>query len=83
MAPPMPTGGSDGRGPVRRAGTGDEVRREVLRDREGTAAHPDIQAIYVATPNYLHKKHVIVAARSHRHVLCEKPLALKTATSSR
>ena len=32
-------GGGDGRGPGGRAGGGDEVRREVLRDREGTAAH--------------------------------------------
>jgi predicted dehydrogenase len=39
---------------------------------------PDIQAIYVATPNYLHKKLVIAAAKARRHVLCEKPLALKS-----
>lgn len=39
---------------------------------------PDIQAVYVATPSYLHKKHVIAAARTRRHVLCEKPLALKS-----
>jgi len=45
------------------------TERELLRA-------PDVQAVYVATPNYLHKKHVLAAARARRHVLCEKPLGL-------
>ena len=36
----------------------------------------DIDAVYVATPAYLHASHVIQAARAGRHVLCEKPLGL-------
>jgi len=39
---------------------------------------PGIQAIYVATPNYLHTQHVAAAAKARKHVLCEKPLALKS-----
>ena len=41
--------------------------------------NPDVQAVYIATPNNLHKKFVTAAARSGKHVLCEKPLAIKTA----
>lgn len=32
-------------------------------------------AVYVATPNALHRDHVVVAAEQGKHVLCEKPLA--------
>ncbi len=32
--------------------------------------------MYIATPTHLHHKHVLMAARAGKHVLCEKPLAL-------
>ena len=38
-----------------------------------------IQAVYVATPNHLHKDDVLTCAQAGKHVLCEKPLALTTA----
>ena len=36
---------------------------------------PDVDAIYVATPNHLHRSGVEAAARAGKAVLCEKPMA--------
>lgn len=46
---------------------------------EALLADPEIQAVYIATPVYLHKDQVIAAARAGKHILVEKPLALNTA----
>ena len=35
----------------------------------------DIDLISIATPNYLHKEIAVEAAKSGKHILCEKPLA--------
>jgi len=39
-------------------------------------ADPDVDALYVATPNAMHAEHVIAAAASRKHILCEKPFAM-------
>jgi predicted dehydrogenase len=39
-------------------------------------ADPDIDAVYIATPVYLHRKMTLEAASSGKHVLCEKPMAM-------
>lgn len=37
---------------------------------------PNVDAVYVATPNALHAEQVRAAARAGKHVLCDKPLAI-------
>jgi 1,5-anhydro-D-fructose reductase (1,5-anhydro-D-mannitol-forming) len=39
----------------------------------------DIDAVYIATTNELHKPQTLAAASAGKHVLCEKPLALTLA----
>ena len=38
------------------------------------ANNPDIDVVYVVTPNGLHADHTIAAAKAGKHVLCEKPM---------
>ena len=42
-------------------------------------ADPAIDAVYVATPHQFHAAHVAAAARHGKHVLVEKPMALRLA----
>jgi len=37
--------------------------------------NPDIDLVYVITPNSLHHKHVLQIAAAGKHVICEKPVA--------
>lgn len=38
--------------------------------------NPDIDAVYVITPNSLHHDQVIRVAKAGKHVICEKPMAI-------
>lgn len=42
---------------------------------EELAASPDVDAVYVATPNALHMRQVRTLLAGGKHVLCEKPFA--------
>lgn len=46
--------------------------QELLQDEE-------IDAVYVATPVYLHEPITVASAQAGKHVLCEKPMALNLA----
>src|SRR5208283_479826 len=43
------------------------------------AGNPDIDIVYVVTPNGLHAEHCIAAAKAGKHVICEKPMATSVA----
>jgi predicted dehydrogenase len=45
-----------------------EAVNELLKD-------PEIEAVYIASPVFLHHDQVIAAAEHQKHILCEKPLA--------
>lgn len=53
-----------------------ELECEISTDLEALCARPDVDALIVATPNYLHYEPVLVAARHKKNVFCEKPIAL-------
>jgi len=43
---------------------------------EALCADPSVDAVYVATPHERHAEHAVMAARSGKHVLVEKPMAI-------
>jgi predicted dehydrogenase len=45
-------------------------------DWQELLSDPAVQAVYIATPVHLHEPITVAAAKSGRHVLCEKPMAL-------
>lgn len=64
----------------------DRSKAESFAERHGAKRHytdvdellsdDDINAIYIATPPYLHCNQTIRASQSGKHVLCEKPMAM-------
>ncbi len=44
---------------------------------------PEVDVLYVATPNNLHMEQTIMAAKAGKHVYCEKPMALTAADCER
>ncbi len=67
--------------------SGDRAKLDTLGERYGVSATGDyddleqilddgeIDALYVATPNHLHRENTVRAAEAGVHVLCEKPMA--------
>ena len=54
----------------------EELGCEVETDLDALYSREDVDAVIVASPNYLHKEPVIKAAEHGVHVFCEKPIAL-------
>jgi phthalate 4,5-cis-dihydrodiol dehydrogenase len=43
---------------------------------EELCADPDVDVVWVATPNQFHCRHTVMAAEHGKHVICTKPMAL-------
>lgn len=43
---------------------------------EELASCPEVDLVYVATPNNLHREHVLLCLNHGKHVVCEKPFAM-------
>ncbi len=52
---------------------------ETYTSVEDLAASPSVDAVYVCTPNHLHREHVVAVAERKKHVIVEKPMALTIA----
>jgi D-xylose 1-dehydrogenase (NADP+, D-xylono-1,5-lactone-forming) len=48
-------------------------------DYQALLDNPDIDVVYIALPNHLHREWTVRAAAAMKHVLCEKPLAMNAA----
>lgn len=48
----------------------------VFDSAEGLCASPEIDAVFIVSPDALHLPHVLLAAQHSKHVLCEKPLGM-------
>jgi len=53
-----------------------EYDAEVFTSVEEMCQSPNVDFIYIATPNQLHAHHAITAARHKKHVIVEKPMAI-------
>ena len=49
--------------------------RFAYTEYEEMLANPEVEAVFIATPNSFHAGQVVAAARAGKHVLCDKPLA--------
>jgi predicted dehydrogenase len=48
---------------------------------EEIAADPEVTAVHICTPNYVHFEQAATLLRAGKHVLCEKPLAMDSRES--
>jgi len=51
----------------------------VTSDYRELLARPDVDAIAVTSPDYMHEEHAVAALEAGKHVFCEKPLAITIA----
>lgn len=49
---------------------------KVYTSLEAMAGDPEVDAVYIASPNYCHARQSICMLEGHKHVLCEKPAVL-------
>lgn len=61
--------------------TGEEFAKKhncgkVYTDLKDLADDPDIQAVYIASPNICHAKQSEILLKGGKHIICEKPIAV-------
>jgi len=61
--------------PDRAQAAADRTGAEIVRDFDGLIARPDIDAVHILTPHFLHAPMAIRALGAGKHVLTEKPMA--------
>ncbi|MFC1631353.1 Gfo/Idh/MocA family protein [Candidatus Omnitrophota bacterium] len=49
---------------------------DILEDYRALVKRNDIDAVFVNTPNYLHERMAVAAARNKKHILVEKPITI-------
>ncbi len=49
-------------------------KAELFTDYKKALAHPEVQAVFVATPSHLHREITEAALKAGKHVYCEAPL---------
>ncbi|WP_207955965.1 Gfo/Idh/MocA family protein [Rubrobacter marinus] len=69
--------------PAALAGAGRSLDAVRYGDTEAFFAAPEVDAVYVATPNHLHAPLVEAAAAAGKSVMCEKPVAPTLAEARR
>ena len=57
----------------------EQYRAEGYTRVEELCASPNVDAVYIATPNSLHAEHAIIAAKHKKHIIVEKPMAMNLA----
>ena len=70
---------SRGRSDLAEAAAAEVGARKWFEDWREQIIDEEIDAVYVATPVFLHGEQTIAAAEAGKHVLCEKPMALNVA----
>jgi predicted dehydrogenase len=56
-----------------------EPGARLLSDYRQVMNLPEVDAVVVATPNFLHREIVLAAVGAGKHVMCEKPIAMDAA----
>src|SRR5438034_196478 len=56
---------------------------KVYEGIERLAADPDVEVVWLSTPNRLHAQHAVLLADAGKHVMVQKPMALTLAEAGR
>src|ERR1700692_3738371 len=51
-------------------------RAKTYESAEALCRDPQVQAVWISSPNRLHAEHAIMAANAGKHVVVEKPMAI-------